>query len=78
VTELPTVKTPPAREAVRPGQRLEFHEEDGRLVATKGIPDDDVVAASYGILRLPDAVDALIDELHDPHAPRRRATARPA
>jgi AbrB family looped-hinge helix DNA binding protein len=51
---------------IRPGQRLEFHEEDGRLVATKGVPEDDLMAAAYGILRLPDAVDALLHEMRGP------------
>ena len=51
---------------IRAGQRLDFREENGLLVATKGSSGHDPVAAVYGVLRLPDTVDALIDEMRGP------------
>ncbi len=48
------------------GQQLDFHEENGRLIATKGVSEHDPAAAAYGILRLQATVDALVDEMRGP------------
>jgi len=53
------------RLGIRPGQRLEFEERGGRLVARKAA-DDDPIAAAYGSLRLPRSVDELIEEMRGP------------
>lgn len=45
------------RMGLRPGQRLEFEEADGRIIVTKGVPVDDGLAAVYGTVRLPDGWD---------------------
>jgi len=53
------------RLGIHPGQRLDFTEEEGRVVVTKN-DDDDPVAAVYGILRLPASSDELIEEMRGP------------
>lgn len=47
---------------IRPGQVLNFHEEAGRLVATKANADDPVESVC-GILKLDKSTDELITEL---------------
>jgi AbrB family looped-hinge helix DNA binding protein len=47
---------------IRPGDELDFSEEDGRLVALKA-PADDPVASVYGTLELERSTDELIREL---------------
>jgi AbrB family looped-hinge helix DNA binding protein len=39
------------RLGLRGGQVMEIREERGRLIVTKGTPDDDPIDAVYGILR---------------------------
>ena len=58
----------PLRESlgIRAGQRRDFHEENGRLIATKASSGHDAAASVFGILRLPAAVDVLIDEMRGP------------
>ena len=58
----------PLRErlGIKAGQRLDFQEEDGRLIATKGTSDHEPAASVFGILRLPDTVDTLMDEMRGP------------
>ena len=55
-------KTLRDRLGIRPGEVLDFHDEEGRLVATKASPQDPVDAV-YGILRLDGSTDELIREL---------------
>jgi antitoxin PrlF len=50
------------RLGIRPGEELDFDEEEGRLVARKLSPRDPVDAV-YGILELGLPVDELIDEM---------------
>jgi AbrB family looped-hinge helix DNA binding protein len=50
------------RLGIRPGEVLEFIEEDGRLVATKAMPQDSVDAV-YGILDLGRPTEAVITRL---------------
>ena len=50
------------RLGIRPGQVLDFHDERGRLVATKAGMQDPV-ASVYGILRVGRPTDELIEEL---------------
>jgi len=52
------------RLGLRPGQALDFQEEDGRLVAVK-IPADDPVGRFYGALGGRTRSDHLIGELRD-------------
>jgi AbrB family looped-hinge helix DNA binding protein len=54
----------PLRErlGLRPGQVLDFHEERGRLVATKQ-PREDPIEKVYGILRMGRGTDAVIRRL---------------
>jgi AbrB family looped-hinge helix DNA binding protein len=54
------------RLGIRAGQKLDFHEEGGRLIATKGTSGHDPAVSVFGILRLPAPVDALIDEMRGP------------
>ena len=58
----------PLRErlGIRAGQQLDFREEDGKLIATKGSSGQNPAASVFGILRLPAGVDALIDEMRGP------------
>jgi antitoxin PrlF len=51
------------RLGIRPGQVLDFDEEAGRLVATKAAPEQDPVAAVYGIAKLNRRTDDLMREL---------------
>jgi antitoxin PrlF len=51
------------RLGIRPGQVLDFDEEAGRLVATKATPEQDPVAAVYGIAKLNRRTDDLMREL---------------
>lgn len=53
------------RLGIEPGQELDFHDEDGRLVARK-VRDRSPVDAVYGILALPGGTDELIDDLRGP------------
>jgi antitoxin PrlF len=50
------------RLGIKPGDLLEFSEEDGRLIATKAGPADNVGAA-FGILDLGTSTDGAIDAL---------------
>ena len=50
------------RLGIRPGETLEFKDDDGRLIATK-VSDRDPVDEVYGILDLPKGTDALLNEL---------------
>jgi antitoxin PrlF len=54
----------PLRErlGIRPGEILDFEEEEGRLVATKA-PQRDPVDEVYGTLRLELSVDELVEDL---------------
>jgi AbrB family looped-hinge helix DNA binding protein len=58
----------PLRErlGIRAGQQLDFREEDGKLIATKGTSGHEPATSVFGILRLPAAVDVLIDEMRGP------------
>jgi antitoxin PrlF len=47
------------RLGIRPGEVLEFEEQEGRLVATK-MTQQDPVDAAYGIITLDSTVDELI------------------
>ena len=47
---------------MRPGTVLDFHDENGRLVAVKATVTDPV-AQVYGILNLNETTDALVREL---------------
>ena len=47
---------------IRPGQALDFDEEDGRLVARK-VSDRDPIDDLYGLLSLEDHVDAFVSDL---------------
>ena len=50
------------RLGIRPGQMLDFREEQGRLVATKAAAQDPVESV-YGILKLGHPTDKLIISL---------------
>jgi antitoxin PrlF len=50
------------RLGLRPGQVLEFHEEQGRLVAVKTVPRDPVESV-YGILKLRRSTNEIIAAL---------------
>jgi AbrB family looped-hinge helix DNA binding protein len=52
------------RLGIRPGQILDFEEDEGRLVAVKVLPAD-LFDDVYGILKLDKPVDDLIEELRD-------------
>lgn len=54
------------RLGIRAGQRLEFREERGRLVATKAKGEEDPIDAVYGILRTKRSSDTIV-----PRAARR-------
>jgi antitoxin PrlF len=47
---------------IQPGAVLDFHDEQGRLVAVKASVDD-LVAQVYGMLKLGRGTDALMREL---------------
>lgn len=53
------------RLGIRPGDLLDFQEEEGRLVATKVVPRDPVESV-YGILDLPIGTDEMIARLRGP------------
>ncbi len=56
------------RLGIRPGETLEFEDDDGRLIATKA-SDRDPVDEVYGILDLEGGTDAWMNELRgDPPA----------
>lgn len=50
------------RLGIRPGEVLDFQEEEGRLIATK-VSARDAVDAVYGILELNKSTDELMKEL---------------
>ena len=50
------------RLGIKPGQVLDFHEEEGRLVASKVSPQDPVESV-YGILRLEHSTDEILTSL---------------
>lgn len=50
------------RLGIRPGHVLDFHEERGRLVATKSTPQDPVESV-YGIIKLGRATNDVIKSL---------------
>ena len=60
-------KTVRDRLGLRPGQRLEVVEQDGRVVMTKDLSDDPV-ARLYGTLRVDEDMDtdALIEAMRGP------------
>lgn len=65
VTERGRVTIPQAlrkRLGIGPRTVLDFHEEDGKLVAVK-VPDKDPVARVFGCLKLARRVDAVVAEL---------------
>jgi AbrB family looped-hinge helix DNA binding protein len=47
---------------IKPGMQLEFHEENGRLIAEK-VSGKDQVERVYGCLKLGKGTDALLREL---------------
>lgn len=51
------------RLGIRAGQKLDFREEAGRLVATKAAPANDPVDAVYGILAHPQSTDGQLISL---------------
>jgi antitoxin PrlF len=53
------------RLGIRSGQILDFRDEGGRLVATKTATDDPVESV-YGIIKLPQPVDDLLNLLRGP------------
>ncbi len=67
------------RLGIRPGQVLDVHDEAGRIVASKLIPEDRVQRV-YGILKLRGGTDHAIEELRGKpdavDAPARHARAR--
>ena len=50
------------RLGIRPGETLEFEDDDGRLIATKA-SDRDPVDELYGVLALEGGTDAWMNEL---------------
>lgn len=50
------------RLGIKPGAVLDFHDENGRLVAVK-VPSADPVEQVYGILKLGTKTDRLVSEL---------------
>jgi len=50
------------RLGIRPGETLEFEDDDGRLIATKA-SDRDPVDELYGVLALDGGTDAWMNEL---------------
>jgi AbrB family looped-hinge helix DNA binding protein len=50
------------RMGIRPGQELEFDEEQGKLVARKVTPRD-AIDDAYGIIDLPGGTDAFLAEI---------------
>jgi AbrB family looped-hinge helix DNA binding protein len=65
VSEKGQVTVPkPLRESldIRPGDQLDFAEEEGRLVASKAA-DDDPVGRVYGSLHLDRSTDEIMSEL---------------
>jgi AbrB family looped-hinge helix DNA binding protein len=65
VSEKGQVTVPkPLRESldIRPGDQLDFAEEEGRLVASKAA-NDDPVGSVYGSLQLDRSTDEIIREL---------------
>jgi AbrB family looped-hinge helix DNA binding protein len=60
-----------------PGTPVLFEVRDGALLLRKGTRGAHPVDAVFGTLKLPRAVDELIDEMRGPRlAPRRRRAAR--
>jgi antitoxin PrlF len=53
---------------IRPGEVLDFEEEQGRLVGRK-VTAADPVDAVYGIVRLPGGTDAFLAEMRGNEAP---------
>ncbi|HLU25198.1 MAG TPA: AbrB/MazE/SpoVT family DNA-binding domain-containing protein [Longimicrobiales bacterium] len=53
------------RMGIRPGQVLEFREENGRLVVTKQVPED-AFASVIGILEIGRSTDEVLEELRGP------------
>jgi antitoxin PrlF len=53
------------RLGIRPGQALDFEEEEGRLVARK-IVEGDPFDSLYGILESDKTTDEMIEELRGP------------
>jgi AbrB family looped-hinge helix DNA binding protein len=53
------------RLGLKPGQRLEVTEEDGRVILVKDVSTDPILRA-YGILTLPASVDTIIEEMRGP------------
>src|SRR2546428_11346929 len=56
------------RLGIRPGTRLEFSEDNGRLIAVKVEPKR-AVDRVYGILKLDKSTDEIIDELRGAYDP---------
>ncbi len=53
------------RFGIRPGARMEFREEDGRIVLVKASIEDRLDQV-YGILDLDQTTDEIMDELRGP------------
>jgi len=56
------------RLGIRPGQILDFHEEKGRLVASKAVTQD-AIDSVYGILKLPCSTDKMVTALRGKAGP---------
>ena len=56
------------RLGIRAGQQLDFDEEDGTLVARK-VGGRDPIDEVYGILSLPEGVNAFVEDLRGPAEP---------
>jgi len=52
------------RLGIRPGEVLDFQEDNGRLVATKAALDDPVDSV-FGILTVPGGTDSFLAQLRD-------------
>lgn len=62
------------RLGIRPGQRLELAEEEGRLIATKDLDTNDPIGAVYGTLDLGMSTDEYMNLVRGPvDLPRRRS-----
>lgn len=63
------------RLGIRPGQRLDLEEQDGRLIATKDLDTDDPIAAVYGTLDLGMSTDEYMEIVRGPvDLPRRKVS----
>lgn len=51
------------RLGIKPGDRLDFIEEDGHIVVSKSTDKQDPIGTVYGILSLGESTDALLRDL---------------